>query len=136
MDQAIRAALAGGNLVEIFRSFEPDESYHLAYDVPCPVHGFDEDHGINVSADAFRWGVGVWLLTGDGTVMYGEAPDVMDATAKLAGFAEHFKLTCELTSLTKGMGRDAGVFTCDRKVNDDMSLVDTPFADTVIPDGI
>lgn len=134
MDQAtIRAALAGGDLAEIFRAFEPDESYHLSYTVPCPA-GLGHDD-VNVSADMFRWGIGLWLMTGDGTVQYGEAPDVMDATAKLAAFAEHFKTSCELTSLVTGMGRD-GVFTCDRVVNDDMSLVGTPFADTEIPDGI
>lgn len=135
MDQAIiRAALAGGDLAEIFRSFEPDESYHLGYTVPCPA-GYGHDD-IDVSADTFRWGVGVWLLTHDGTVQYGEAPSVMDATAKLAGFAEQFKASCELTSLATGMGRDAGVFTCDHAVNDDMSLIGTPFANTEIPDGV
>jgi hypothetical protein len=142
MDQAMRTAMEAGDLASVLRTCSPDESYHLGYSVPCPTHGM-EHGGIQVSADVFRWGVGCWIISRNGAdgsdgsmVSYAEAPDVMTATTKLAEFVEQFKASCELTSIIAGLGQGAGTTICDHVVNDDMSLVGTPFANTEIPDGI
>jgi hypothetical protein len=128
MENSMKAALASGDLASILAGWGADESYRCRYVPVCP-NGHDHSDRA-VTLDMFRWGAGMWMLTGNGEVSYIEASDADDAAGKLAQMADAFR---RLSALHNTMVGTAGLLTVEHMEAGVVSLVDTPFADTVIP---
>jgi hypothetical protein len=128
MENSMRAALESGDLAGILAGWGADESYRCRYMPMCPYGHDHSDH--TVTLDLFRWGTGMWMLAGNNEHAYVEATDTEDAASKLAQMVDAFR---NLAARHNTMAGTEGVLTVEHMVAGVVSLVDTPFEDTVIP---